>query len=229
MVREFAGRKFNGTVTRTSQALDPATRTLLTEVQVPNPQSDAVAGNVRAGAVLRQSAKSAAIGPRRCRDGDYRWSPGGSLTGSHSRGAEPTGAAASATEEGVGKKGEELQKKREQEVAQAKKIALRTVQVGATMGPKQRFPRDCSRRGGCGEPRRRYAQRRHCPSQTGAGGTGPGPAPESDGNAGAGRRDWIVKHGCADDGIAAKAAGAARWQGHRQRRQRQGQDKGEKK
>jgi len=33
---EFPGRKFDGIVTRTSNALDPATRTLLTEVQVPN-------------------------------------------------------------------------------------------------------------------------------------------------------------------------------------------------
>jgi RND family efflux transporter MFP subunit len=31
------GRKFNGTVARTANALDPATRTLLVEVQVPNP------------------------------------------------------------------------------------------------------------------------------------------------------------------------------------------------
>ena len=31
------GRKFTGTVARTSNALDPATRTLLVEVQVPNP------------------------------------------------------------------------------------------------------------------------------------------------------------------------------------------------
>ncbi len=30
------GRKFTGIVTRTSNALDPTTRTLLTEVQVPN-------------------------------------------------------------------------------------------------------------------------------------------------------------------------------------------------
>ncbi len=34
---ELANRKFTGTVTRTSNALDPATRTLLTEVEVPNP------------------------------------------------------------------------------------------------------------------------------------------------------------------------------------------------
>ena len=35
-ISEIPGRKFNGTVSRTSNSLDPATRTLLTEVQVPN-------------------------------------------------------------------------------------------------------------------------------------------------------------------------------------------------
>jgi len=35
-IAEFPGRKFNGIVARTSNALDPATRTLLAEVQVPN-------------------------------------------------------------------------------------------------------------------------------------------------------------------------------------------------
>jgi RND family efflux transporter MFP subunit len=35
-IPELPGRKFNGIVSRTANALDPATRTLLTEVQVPN-------------------------------------------------------------------------------------------------------------------------------------------------------------------------------------------------
>uniref|UniRef100_Q01XU5 Efflux transporter, RND family, MFP subunit n=1 Tax=Solibacter usitatus (strain Ellin6076) TaxID=234267 RepID=Q01XU5_SOLUE len=35
-IAELIGKKFTGVVTRTSNALDPATRTLLTEVQVPN-------------------------------------------------------------------------------------------------------------------------------------------------------------------------------------------------
>jgi RND family efflux transporter MFP subunit len=35
-VPEMAGQKFSGTVTRTANAIDPATRTLLTEVDVPN-------------------------------------------------------------------------------------------------------------------------------------------------------------------------------------------------
>jgi RND family efflux transporter MFP subunit len=36
VVREMPGRKFDGKVTRTARAIDPATRTLLTEIQVPN-------------------------------------------------------------------------------------------------------------------------------------------------------------------------------------------------
>lgn len=35
-IPDLSGRDFQGTVTRTANALDPATRTLLTEVQVPN-------------------------------------------------------------------------------------------------------------------------------------------------------------------------------------------------
>jgi RND family efflux transporter MFP subunit len=37
MVRELPNQTFTGTVTRTANALDPASRTLRTEVQVPNP------------------------------------------------------------------------------------------------------------------------------------------------------------------------------------------------
>jgi RND family efflux transporter MFP subunit len=35
-LREFAGQKFTGSVVRTADAIDPATRTMLTEVDVPN-------------------------------------------------------------------------------------------------------------------------------------------------------------------------------------------------
>jgi RND family efflux transporter MFP subunit len=35
-LQEFPGQKFTGTVARTAEAIDPATRTLLTEVDVPN-------------------------------------------------------------------------------------------------------------------------------------------------------------------------------------------------
>jgi multidrug efflux pump subunit AcrA (membrane-fusion protein) len=36
-IADFGGRTFTGLVTRTANALDPATRTLLVEIQVPNP------------------------------------------------------------------------------------------------------------------------------------------------------------------------------------------------
>jgi RND family efflux transporter MFP subunit len=43
-VTERPGRDFIGTVTRTANALDPSTRTLLTEVQVPNPDGALMPG-----------------------------------------------------------------------------------------------------------------------------------------------------------------------------------------
>jgi RND family efflux transporter MFP subunit len=43
-VREFAGQAFAGTVARTSGALDPATRTMNTEVRVPNPDNKLLTG-----------------------------------------------------------------------------------------------------------------------------------------------------------------------------------------
>ncbi|MBO0861026.1 MAG: efflux RND transporter periplasmic adaptor subunit [Chloracidobacterium sp.] len=39
-VREFPQNKFTGRVNRTTSALDPASRTLLTEVRIPNPRQD---------------------------------------------------------------------------------------------------------------------------------------------------------------------------------------------
>jgi RND family efflux transporter MFP subunit len=44
LVREFPGQKFEGTVAHTAGALDPATRTLSTEVRVPNPDRKSLAG-----------------------------------------------------------------------------------------------------------------------------------------------------------------------------------------
>lgn len=42
---EFPGQKFTGTVTRTAEAIDPATRTLLTEVDVPNKKGQLLPGS----------------------------------------------------------------------------------------------------------------------------------------------------------------------------------------
>ncbi len=43
-IREFPGRVYKGTVSRTSQTLDAASRTLLTEVQIPNPKGQLYPG-----------------------------------------------------------------------------------------------------------------------------------------------------------------------------------------
>ena len=43
-IAELSGRKFNGRVARTSNAFDPASRTLLTEVEVPNPDGTLLPG-----------------------------------------------------------------------------------------------------------------------------------------------------------------------------------------
>jgi RND family efflux transporter MFP subunit len=41
---EYAGEKFEGKVVRTADSIDPATRTLLTEVQIPNPTGKILTG-----------------------------------------------------------------------------------------------------------------------------------------------------------------------------------------
>jgi membrane fusion protein, multidrug efflux system len=43
-VREFAGRSFDGKVARAAGALDPTTRTMTTEVRVPNPKNELLGG-----------------------------------------------------------------------------------------------------------------------------------------------------------------------------------------
>jgi RND family efflux transporter MFP subunit len=44
-LQEYPGQKFRGTVARTAEAIDPATRTLLTEVDVPNKQGQLLPGS----------------------------------------------------------------------------------------------------------------------------------------------------------------------------------------
>src|ERR1700676_1308717 len=43
-VAEFVNRSFLGKVVRTAGAIDPASRTLLTEVDVPNPKGEIIPG-----------------------------------------------------------------------------------------------------------------------------------------------------------------------------------------
>ncbi len=45
LVREFPRRVFAGTVTRTAGAIDPSSRTMLTEVQIPNPEGVLLSGS----------------------------------------------------------------------------------------------------------------------------------------------------------------------------------------
>jgi RND family efflux transporter MFP subunit len=59
-IREFPGRTFKGTVSRTSQTLDPASRTLLTEVQIPNPKGELYPG-LYAEATLRLAESIAPV------------------------------------------------------------------------------------------------------------------------------------------------------------------------
>jgi len=44
-LREYPGQKFSGKVVRTADAIDPATRTLLTEIDVPNPRGHLLPGS----------------------------------------------------------------------------------------------------------------------------------------------------------------------------------------
>jgi membrane fusion protein, multidrug efflux system len=44
-LQEFPGKKFGGSVARTAEAIDPATRTLLTEVDVPNRSGELLPGS----------------------------------------------------------------------------------------------------------------------------------------------------------------------------------------
>jgi len=44
-LREYPGEKFSGKVVRTADAIDPATRTLLTEIDVPNPDGHLLPGS----------------------------------------------------------------------------------------------------------------------------------------------------------------------------------------
>ena len=76
-IAEIPGRKFNGTVTRTSNSLDPATRTLLTEVQVQNADGLSHARHVRPGGSHRAPQVPAAADPRRHARGAQRRTAGG--------------------------------------------------------------------------------------------------------------------------------------------------------
>ncbi len=62
-VREFPGRTFPGRVTRTAGALDPTSRTLNTEVQVPNPKGELLAGMYAQATLTLHSSAGALLVP----------------------------------------------------------------------------------------------------------------------------------------------------------------------
>jgi membrane fusion protein, multidrug efflux system len=57
--RTLAGREFTGTVARTAGSLDPATRTMLTEVDIPNAD-----GALKSGMYLQVELEGQRVGPR---------------------------------------------------------------------------------------------------------------------------------------------------------------------
>ena len=88
IAREFPGKKFIGRVSRTARAVDPASRTLRTEVDLPNPELTLVPGMfvevefARAiAAPLTVPASAVMSGPEGARvvvlepDGRVRWQP----------------------------------------------------------------------------------------------------------------------------------------------------------
>ena len=63
-VKEVPGQQFQGAITRTTEALDPATRTLLVEVDLPNAQRQLQPGTyVTATVYLREHKDALAISP----------------------------------------------------------------------------------------------------------------------------------------------------------------------
>ena len=63
-VRELPGRIFQGTVTRTAGAIDPTSRTLLTEVQVPNPDGLLLSGSYATVRFKVEHAKAPLVVPQ---------------------------------------------------------------------------------------------------------------------------------------------------------------------
>ena len=76
-VSDLGGRKFPGQVTRTSNALDPATRTLLVEVQVDNSSGALMPGMYAQVDLAVPRADPPLVDPRRYPGGARRRSAGG--------------------------------------------------------------------------------------------------------------------------------------------------------
>lgn len=63
LIREYPGRKFSGKVTRRARALDPATRMMLTEIQVPNSDNALFPGMYAQVSIAMTSAEKVFLVP----------------------------------------------------------------------------------------------------------------------------------------------------------------------
>ena len=134
LVQEFAGRKFAGTVTRTSVSLDQTTRTLLTEVQAPNPQSLMMPGMFAQVQFSDNRPSPPLLVP-----GDAVMTTSDGLQVAVLLDLTPEDRRQleqrfDSRKKESGKKGEEQRRTEQQAIAQARKISLRSVQVGRDYG-----------------------------------------------------------------------------------------------
>jgi membrane fusion protein (multidrug efflux system) len=133
-VMEFAGRQFGGTVTRTSSSLDPTTRTLLTEVQVPNPQFLLLPGMYAQVRFVDTRPSPPLLVP-----GDSVIVTSDGLQVAVLQDLTPEDRTQleqrlQPQKKASGKEAQQQRQKAEQEIQQARKIAIRTVQVGRDYG-----------------------------------------------------------------------------------------------
>ena len=94
-LQEFPGQKFKGTVARTAEAIDPTTRTLLTEVDVPN-KDGTPACPARSAKCISSRASTRRKSPSRsmpcCSARKARGSPSSAATAKCSCGPSPLAA-----------------------------------------------------------------------------------------------------------------------------------------
>jgi multidrug efflux pump subunit AcrA (membrane-fusion protein) len=134
LVMEFAGRKFAGTVTRTSMSLGEATRTLLTEVQVPNPTYQLLPGMYAQVQFSDRRSSPPLLVP-----GDSVVATADGLQVAVIQDLTPEDRQQlqerlQPKKKESGKDAEQQRQKTEQEIQQARKIAIRNVQVGRDYG-----------------------------------------------------------------------------------------------
>jgi multidrug efflux pump subunit AcrA (membrane-fusion protein) len=136
-VEELAGRPFNGRVTRTATALDPTTRTLLSEIDVPNPQSFLLPGMYAQVRFAETRSTPPLLVP-----GDAVITSAEGMSVAVLR--DPTPQQRQQLEQGErerkerskSKEARKEQQKEEQEMSQAKQIHLERVTVGRDYGPE---------------------------------------------------------------------------------------------